>query len=132
MIETTPPDSPVQTPPADEEDREKTLDVTEKGSKGYTISANEYGTCPICSQKWQNPAVLPSGWVVCWRCGWDALEGESGEEDEEDRGSDDGSKVLDHGVQETREGGRGRKGRKGMCPITGVSVGPGQLRRVLV
>jgi len=67
----------------------------------------------LCGNKWRNPAVLPSGWVVCWRCGWDAVEGEGYED----------------GVGEFEEG-TGR--RKGKCPITGVDVGPGELRRVLV
>lgn len=34
----------------------------------------EYGVCPVCEQKWQNPTALPSGWVMCWRCAWDAID----------------------------------------------------------
>ena len=66
---------------------------------GYKVTKETYGDCPLCGDKWINPAVLPSGWVVCWKCGYDAVEGEEGD---------------------------------GKCPITGVPVGPGQLRRVLV
>lgn len=76
----------------------------EATAEGYSIDAENFGLCPICQAKWQNPAILPSGWVVCWRCGWDAIsgEGEAGEEG------------------------------KGRCPITGVAVHPSELRRVLV
>lgn len=65
----------------------------------YRVTEKTYGECPLCAEKWQNPAVLPSGWVVCWKCGFDAVEGEEG---------------------------------TGMCPITGIPVGPGGLRRVLL
>lgn len=77
-------------------------EVDVKGG-GYTISTEDYGKCPLCSRKWQNPAILESGWVVCWRCGWDAIQGEEGEKD---------------GI--------------GKCPITGVEVSRTDLRRVLL
>lgn len=66
---------------------------------GFRVTRERYGECPLCEEKWQNPAVLPSGWVVCWKCGYDAIEGEEG---------------------------------TGKCPITGVPVAPGELRRVLL
>lgn len=87
LLPLTPPTTPPQ---------ETQLDISKPK---YAVTKENFGKCPLCSKKWQNPAVLPSGWVVCWRCGWDAVEG-----DEAD----------------------------GRCPITGVEVGPGQLRRVLV
>lgn len=65
----------------------------------FEVTKETYGDCPICGKKWQNPAVLPSGWVVCWKCGFGAVEGEEGD---------------------------------GRCPMTGVPVAPGELRRVLV
>jgi len=65
----------------------------------FEITPETYGDCPVCGKKWQNPAVLPSGWVVCWKCGFDAVEGEDGD---------------------------------GRCPITGMAVASGELRRVLV
>lgn len=80
-----------------EEDKEAAVE-------GYSINPESFGHCPICKGKWQNPAILPSGWVVCWRCGWDAISG---------------------------EGEKGEEG-KGRCPITGVAVHPSELRRVLV
>ena len=114
----------------------------------YEVDAQTYGTCPICGDKWKNPAVLPTGWVVCWRCGWDALEGE-GDDDGDDEvveeaeassaeggdvgkaaatGNAEGAGVVqDLQAQPTRS-----KKVKGRCPITGAPVGRGQLRRVLV
>jgi peroxin-12 len=86
----TPPTTP---PPGEQPD-----------AQAYAIDALAYGLCPLCRGKWANPAILPSGWVVCWRCGWDAIAGEG----------------------EAGEAGRGR------CPITGVEVRPEDLRRVLV
>ncbi|WWC92657.1 uncharacterized protein L201_007616 [Kwoniella dendrophila CBS 6074] len=105
----------------------------------YKITKDKYGDCPLCGKKWQNPAILPSGWVVCWRCGWDAVEGEDEDENEdnEEKEEDDldeeqqeqtdiRQKVPEQGVTITR------KGRRGRCPITGVAVAPGDLRRVLI
>lgn len=86
----TPPTTP---PPGEQPD-----------AQAYEIDVAAYGHCPICKGKWANPAILPSGWVVCWRCGWDAIAGEG----------------------EAGEAGKGR------CPITGVEVRPEDLRRVLV
>lgn len=102
------PSSGLLTPPAsdDEEDdgdsRGEQRATAEE--KRFKIDEREYGHCPICKGKWQNPAILPSGWVVCWRCGWDAISGEG----------------------ELGEAGKGR------CPITGVAVNQSDLRRVLV
>jgi peroxin-12 len=92
------------------------------------IGVNEYGKCPLCKRKWQNPAVLPSGWVVCWRCGWDAVEGDDSDEEGDEH-------VQNDGLSSERGGGQavmGIAGRRGRCPITGVAVAPGELRRVLV
>ena len=83
------PPTPPSTPPATAKDP----------AQAFSVTKESYGDCPICGNKWQNPAVLPSGWVVCWKCGYDAVEGEDAD---------------------------------GRCPITGVAVGPGELRRVLV
>jgi peroxin-12 len=33
-----------------------------------------YGTCPVCENAWQNPTALPTGWVMCWRCAWEAID----------------------------------------------------------
>lgn len=76
----------------------------------YTIGIEDYGKCPLCRRKWQNPAILESGWVVCWRCGWDAIHGDDDDND---------------------ESGRVKSG-KGRCPITGVEVSKNDLRRVLL
>lgn len=119
------------------------------GRKTYAVDAAAYGTCPLCGDKWKNPAALPTGWVVCWRCGWDALEGEGGDaEDGEDTvdeseaenaegaAADEASREKEHqeglsGAERTQEQSR-RQRTKGRCPITGVPIGRGQLRRVLV
>ncbi|ODN83968.1 hypothetical protein L202_00007 [Cryptococcus amylolentus CBS 6039] len=102
--------------------------------KQFKVEKEDYGKCPLCRKKWQNPAVLPSGWVVCWRCGWEAVEGDDddtdNDEEEEEEGAG-GHEVAD-GPKEGEEQGKSRKARRGRCPITGVTVGPGQLRRVLV
>jgi peroxin-12 len=79
--------------------------VPTEGDEKYAIEKVDYGKCPLCRRKWQNPAILESGWVVCWRCGWDAIQG-----DEEEEGGDG----------------------KGKCPITGVPVSRTDLRRVLL
>ncbi|EIW71438.1 hypothetical protein TREMEDRAFT_67766 [Tremella mesenterica DSM 1558] len=102
----TPPPSPPASP--------RRQDVASVSKQRYMIGEEEYGTCPICNKKWQNPAVLPSGWVVCWRCGWDAIEGIGDEEEE----SDDGEVVS--------------RRKRGRCPITGMMVRSSELRRVLV
>lgn len=114
----------------------------------YAVDATTYGTCPICGDKWKNPAVLPTGWVVCWRCGWDALEGEGDDDDDVEvveeaeassaEGGDVGKaaatgKAEGAGVvQDSQAQPIKRKKVKGRCPITGAPVGRGQLRRVLV
>ncbi|ORY34562.1 Pex12 amino terminal region-domain-containing protein [Naematelia encephala] len=103
--------TPPPTPPA-ENGWDPVASTTQKRQE-YTIIKDGYGKCPLCGKSWQNPAVLPSGWVVCWRCGWEAVEGE--ESDDE--------------AEEEVDGIRTRRGR---CPITGVEVGPGELRKVLV
>jgi len=92
------PDSGILTPPTTPPPGEQ------PDAQAYSIDVTGYGHCPICKGKWANPAILPSGWVVCWRCGWDAIAGEG----------------------EAGEAGKGR------CPITGVEVRPEDLRRVLV
>ncbi|ORX37527.1 Pex12 amino terminal region-domain-containing protein [Kockovaella imperatae] len=78
----------------------------------YTVDDEMYGKCPLCNKNWQNPAILPSGWVVCWRCGWDAI---AGTDDVDQSGG-------------TSENTR----RRGKCPFTGMDVSVGQLRRVLI
>lgn len=98
------PESGLLTPPASDDGKEKEAEGYTVPSEGYTIGAEDFGKCPICKGKWQNAAVLPSGWVVCWRCGWDAITGEG----------------------EAGEAGKGK------CPITGVAVHQSELRRVLV
>lgn len=97
------PSSGLLTPPHSPEDEKQELKAN-PSEQTYQIDAKEFGHCPICKGKWQNPAILPSGWVVCWRCGWDAISGEG----------------------ELGEAGKNR------CPITGVSVNQSDLRRVLV
>ncbi|OCF39681.1 hypothetical protein I317_06536 [Kwoniella heveanensis CBS 569] len=97
----------------------------------FAIGKETYGKCPLCGKRWQNPAVLPSGWVVCWRCGWDAVEGEEEDEDEgleDGRDENDGRTWPETGKETPPIVSR----RKGRCPITGMRVAPGQLRRVLV
>jgi peroxin-12 len=93
--------------------------------QGYVVEKEGYGICPLCKKEWQNPAVLPSGWVVCWRCGWEAVEGD----DEEDEPEEEG--LVDERIEGESRGGTATR-RRGRCPITGVEVAPGQLRRVLV
>jgi peroxin-12 len=68
----------------------------------HKVTDQTYGDCPLCGKKWQNPAILPSGWVMCWKCGWDALGAEDGDEDV-----------------------------PGTCPMTGVPVHRSELRKVL-
>ena len=97
------PPTPPTTPP-DEKDESSASYVQHASS--YAVPKEEYGKCPLCGKPWQNPAVLPSGWVVCWRCGWDAIEGEDDFEDKSER--------------------------RGKCPFTGVDVRASELRRVLV
>lgn len=106
------PPTPPTTPPPDNAPRQE--------ASAFQIGLEGYGKCPLCGKKWQNPAILPCGWVVCWRCGWDAVEGE---EEEEQKDKDEG------GGEEKQP--RVAK-RRGVCPITGVKVAPGELRRVLV
>ncbi|WVO14945.1 hypothetical protein L204_102586 [Cryptococcus depauperatus] len=91
----------------------------------YKVTKERYGTCPLCGKKWQNPAILPSGWVVCWRCGWDTIQGEDDDEDK------DGG-LADESTDEDKAAETKTKPRQGVCPITGIPVAPGQLRRVLV
>ncbi|WWD20467.1 hypothetical protein CI109_104943 [Kwoniella shandongensis] len=131
------PPTPPQTPPAEVGVEEKQLAEGIVVPKQYVVGAEGYGKCPLCRRKWQNPAVLPSGWVVCWRCGWDAVEGDDEDRDDEeeaevelgdDKATDDVGKIVD----EVRQSGTKLSRRKGRCPITGVVVGPGELRRVLV
>lgn len=98
----TPPSSPP--PGASDDSSVPAAPTTIITPEAYTIDVAGFGHCPICKGKWANPAILPSGWVVCWRCGWDAIAGEG----------------------EAGEAGKGR------CPITGVEVHPDELRRVLV
>jgi len=100
---------------------------TAEGVHGFKVHAKDYGICPLCTKKWVNPSILPSGWVVCWRCGWEAVEDE---EDEEEGDASAKEVVTDEKVMEERLG--KRRGRKGKCPITGVRIGVGELRRVLV
>lgn len=102
------PPTPPTTPPPDGLGRAE--------SNEFEVGLGGYGKCPLCGKKWQNAAVFPSGWVVCWRCGWDAVEDED-EEGEEGEEENDALKV---------------ERRRGKCPITGVGVTPGELRRVLV
>ncbi|WVQ71349.1 hypothetical protein IAR50_000877 [Cryptococcus sp. DSM 104548] len=123
------PDSPLstnQSPHTHDLDSLAKDEVYADGTE-HTIHKGEYGKCPLCRKKWQNPAVLPSGWVVCWRCGWEAIEGEEDEKEEEDVEEDE---MEEDCVQSLGE--KENKSRKGRCPLTGVAVGPGQLRRVLV
>ncbi|WVR07920.1 hypothetical protein IAU60_004963 [Kwoniella sp. DSM 27419] len=107
-----------------------------QAGREYTIGATAYGKCPLCTKKWQNPAILPSGWVVCWRCGWDAVEGEEDEEEHEGEheaglgGQDEKAHTTVGAGSPPRNSSMGR--RRGRCPITGVAIAPGQLRRVLV
>ncbi|OCF73354.1 hypothetical protein I204_06586 [Kwoniella mangroviensis CBS 8886] len=110
------PEQEIDQPLLDSPQTPSELSVQTKGR--YKVTKESYGDCPLCGKKWQNPAVLPSGWVVCWRCGWDAIEGEDEEPDEEEGNKGEQSTLV------------GR--RKGRCPITGVEVGPGDLRRVLI
>lgn len=112
----------------------ETIKSEGKDGDEVSIGVEEYGICPVCREKWQNPAILPSGWVVCWRCGWDAVEGETDDEHDDEMGSSGNMGDEENKV----EGGKGAikgnegPGRRGKCPITGVYVGEGQLRRVLV
>ncbi|WVW87080.1 hypothetical protein I302_109137 [Kwoniella bestiolae CBS 10118] len=120
----TPPEE-VDQPPLENPQIAGGEQVEKKGR--YKVTKESYGDCPLCGKKWQNPAVLPSGWVVCWRCGWDAIEGEDGDEEVDEEGREKAEmEEADAPVQ------IGNKRRKGRCPITGVEVGPGDLRRVLI
>ncbi|WVF68357.1 hypothetical protein IAT40_003122 [Kwoniella sp. CBS 6097] len=144
------PPTPPLTPPAEDQqtDDQHQLATSKEGharTQKLAIGRREYGKCPLCSKKWQNPAILPSGWVVCWRCGWDAVEGEDGDEvedkDEEGINNESDQQGSEQGAAKavSVQAGAGGEGesrvvsrRKGRCPITGMSVAPGQLRRVLV
>ncbi|WWC73836.1 uncharacterized protein I206_107808 [Kwoniella pini CBS 10737] len=128
ILPPTPPLTPV-------EEQGSPLDrssTAERSTGRYTISEENYGDCPLCGKKWQNPAVLPSGWVVCWRCGWDAIEGEEEEEPEDESVGEKGTTVGEERTEEETRVSVKKKGRRGRCPFTGVEVGPGELRRVLV
>jgi peroxin-12 len=131
LLPPTPPYSPGDVP-----GEELGIKGGEEKSKEYVIQVEEFGTCPLCKERWKNPCVLPSGWVVCWRCGWESVEGE--EEDESDGDSishgDDSAVASEEAVLGNGNDSEltGRKRRKGRCPITGVLVRPGELRRVLV
>ncbi|KAL7424563.1 ubiquitin-protein ligase peroxin 12 [Cryptotrichosporon argae] len=92
-------------------------------AQAYVIEPHGFGKCPLCKQKWNNPAVLPSGWVVCWRCGWDAITGVDDGRDAGDVKGESGGKTAP-GTATSR--------RKGVCPITGVRVRVDELRRVLI
>jgi peroxin-12 len=121
------------TPPAET----KAVQGGRQGSKGrgYEVDEREYGKCPICEKNWENPSILPSGWVVCWRCGWEAVEGEEDDEvgdgDEKvdfEQGKGDVSIARMNDIGDQRRVSR----RRGLCPFTGIAVAPGELRRVLV
>jgi peroxin-12 len=98
------------------ENVEERAQVIDGVAGGYVIGKDDYGKCPLCRRKWQNPAILESGWVVCWRCGWDAIQGDGNDDGEGGKGAGEG----------------GDKDRKGRCPITGVEVSKTDLRRVLL
>ncbi|KAK8849838.1 hypothetical protein IAR55_005174 [Kwoniella newhampshirensis] len=123
------PPTPPQTPLAD-------VKITSPAeviqTREYEIGIEGYGRCPLCKRKWQNPAVLPSGWVVCWRCGWDAVEGEDEEGDEQNDDAAGDEIGGESGSMKATKAENNSSRRKGRCPITGVVVGPGELRRVLV
>lgn len=104
------------------------------------IPPAKFGICPLCNKAWANPAILPSGWVICWKCGWNAVEGEKECHDEQ---SEDKPREEEEVNEREKEGSSYETGkstddrekkteRKGRCPITGIYVPPGGLRRILV
>ncbi|TYJ52663.1 hypothetical protein B9479_006712 [Cryptococcus floricola] len=120
-------------PPDNDNDEGENGEKEEIERKEFKVEKEDYGKCPLCRKQWQNPAVLPSGWVVCWRCGWEAVEGDDDDDEEEEEEEGAGEGEGDDGLkEEEEEQEKSRTGRRGRCPITGVAVGPGQLRRVLV
>jgi len=118
---TTPPASPTALPNIDQAETER------RGKGKFEIGSEGYGICPLCGNKWQNPAILPSGWVVCWRCGWDAVEGEDEIDQSIEEMVNEDSENTEDAIPMQRV-----SRRRGKCPITGVAVAPGELRRVLV
>ncbi|KIY34203.1 peroxin-12 [Cryptococcus gattii E566] len=125
-------------------DGENDEGVAHKCKGEYTekrISPAKFGICPLCDKVWANPAILPSGWVICWKCGWNAIEGEkeSGDDKQnEDKArrekemSDGGEEEISYGTEEGTNDRENKTEKRGRCPITGVYVPPGGLRRVLV
>lgn len=112
----------------DKDGKEDADKIRENGFERYKIGREDYGKCPLCRRKWQNPAILESGWVVCWRCGWDAIQGDGDTE----LGGDSVGDVDGKGDGGGGGGKEGTNQRKGRCPITGVEVSRTDLRRVLL
>lgn len=125
-------------------DGESDEGVAHKREGEYTerrISPAKFGICPLCDKVWANPAILPSGWVICWKCGWNAIEGEKESGDDKQNGgkarrekemSDGGEEEISYGTDESTNDRENKTETRGKCPITGVYVPPGGLRRVLV
>lgn len=44
--------------------------------QGIPFDPTQYGHCPICGDPWRNATALPSGYVFCYRCAYDAVEKE--------------------------------------------------------
>ncbi|OWZ78711.1 peroxin-12 [Cryptococcus neoformans Tu401-1] len=104
------------------------------------IPPAKFGICPLCNKAWANPAILPSGWVICWKCGWDAVEDDKECDDEhskdkpreEEEVSEREEEGISYEAEKSTDGTEKKMKRKGRCPITGIYVPPGGLRRVLV
>lgn len=43
--------------------------------QGVGVDGKAYGECPVCRKRVTNATALPSGYVCCYRCAYDAVEG---------------------------------------------------------
>lgn len=43
--------------------------------QGVGVDGKAYGECPVCKKRVTNATALPSGYVCCYRCAYDAVEG---------------------------------------------------------
>ncbi|KAH8830613.1 cyclin-dependent protein kinase inhibitor [Flagelloscypha sp. PMI_526] len=42
--------------------------------QGIPFDPARYGHCPVCQEPWRNATALPSGYMFCYRCAYDAVE----------------------------------------------------------
>ena len=43
--------------------------------QGVTVDRSAYGQCPVCKKRVTNATALPSGYVCCYRCAYEAASG---------------------------------------------------------